>query len=113
MSIDVTQKARRQRFPDISEDDPFYEFFRRFIPNPGPREFQSQSLGSGFIVSKDGYILTNDHVVDGSDRVTVRLLDRREFQAELVGSDPPSDVALLKVKQLRFDVDALRSPGAS
>jgi serine protease Do len=58
--------------------------------------FQEGS-GSGFIVSKDGYILTNNHVVDGSDQVTVRLLDRREFKAEIVGTDPNTDLAVLKI----------------
>ena len=103
VSIDVTQKARRQRFPDISEDDPFYEFFRRFgqIPRNGPggqREFEQQSTGSGFILSADGYIVTNAHVVDDASEVTVRLSDKREFVAKVVGSDRRTDVALLKVE---------------
>jgi serine protease Do len=59
-------------------------------------EFQ-EAAGSGFIVSRDGYILTNDHVVDGSDQVTVRLLDRREFKAKVVGTDPNTDLAVLKI----------------
>jgi serine protease Do len=59
-------------------------------------DFQENS-GSGFIVSKDGYILTNDHVVDGSDKVTVRLLDRREFQAKVIGTDPNTDLAVVKI----------------
>ena len=104
VSIDVTQKARRQRFPDISEDDPFYEFFRRFgqIPRNGPgngqqREFETQSTGSGFIISSDGYIVTNAHVVDDASEVTVRLSDKREFVAKVIGSDTRTDVSLLKV----------------
>ena len=104
VSIDVTQKARRQRFPEISEDDPFYEFFRRFgqIPRNGPgggqqREFEQQSTGSGFILSPDGYIVTNAHVVDESNEVTVRLSDKREFIAKVVGTDKRTDVALLKI----------------
>jgi serine protease Do len=103
VSIDVTQKARRQRFPDISEDDPFYEFFRRFgqIPRNGPggqqREFETQSTGSGFIFSADGYIVTNAHVVDESTEVTVRLSDKREFIAKVIGTDKRTDVALLKI----------------
>ena len=103
VSVDVTQKARRQRFPDISEDDPFYEFFRRFgqIPRSGPggqqREFETQSTGSGFIFSADGYIVTNAHVVDESSEVTVRLSDKREFIAKVVGTDKRTDVALLKI----------------
>ena len=104
VSIDVTQKARRQRFPELSEDDPFYEFFRRFgqIPRGGPggqqREFETQSTGSGFIFSADGYIVTNAHVVDESNEVTVRLSDKREFIAKVIGTDKRTDVALLKIE---------------
>src|SRR5690349_4386481 len=103
VSVDVTQKARRQRFPDISEDDPFYEFFRRFGQIPrgggggGQREFETQSTGSGFIVSGDGYIVTNAHVVDDASEVTVRLSDKREFVAKVIGSDTRTDVSLLKI----------------
>ena len=88
------------------EDMP--EFFRRFFgpggPGPGgpqaPDEDggpQSQSIGTGFLISEDGYLLTNHHVVDGADEVTVKLSDRREFKAKVVGSDPQSDVAVLKI----------------
>jgi serine protease Do len=88
--------------PDIPEDSPFYEFFRRFFGEGGGggeiEEFDSQSLGSGFIVSSDGYIVTNHHVVKEAEEVVVRLNDRRELSAEVVGSDERSDVALLKVK---------------
>jgi len=79
------------------------EIFRHFFqfPDqgglPGPRQRPPQSLGSGFIISKDGYILTNHHVVKGADQVLVRLNDRRELEAEVVGSDERSDVALLKI----------------
>ena len=101
VSIDVTQTVRRnQRLPDISEDDPFYEFFKRFgpIPRRAPeRDFEAQSTGSGFIVSSDGYIATNAHVIDDASEVTVRLSDRREFKAKVIGADKRSDVALLKV----------------
>ena len=64
----------------------FEQFFPRHAAGQPPR-FQ-ESAGSGFIVSRDGYILTNDHVVDGADQVTVRLLDRREFKAKVVGAEP-------------------------
>jgi serine protease Do len=104
VSVDVTQKAHRQRFPDISEDDPFYEFFRRFgqVPRNGQgggdqREFETQSTGSGFIISADGYIVTNAHVVDDASEVTVRLSDKREFVAKVIGSDKRTDVSLLKI----------------
>jgi serine protease Do len=81
--------------PDVPQLPPgFEQFFPRFRM-PGP-EFQ-ENAGSGFIVSRDGYILTNDHVVDGSDQVTVRLLDRREFKAKVVGTDPATDLAVLKI----------------
>lgn len=93
------------------DQDQIPEFFRRFFgpdlpfpggpgapggprPDDGPR---GVSLGSGFIISPDGYVLTNHHVVDGADQVTVRLSDRREFKAKVVGSDEQSDVALLKI----------------
>ena len=101
VSVDVTQKVKRQRFPDISEDDPFYEFFRRFgqIPRRAPeREFEAQATGSGFILSGDGYVVTNAHVVDDASEVTVRLSDKREFTAKVIGSDKRTDVALLKIE---------------
>ena len=102
VSIDVTQKSHRQAGPDISEDDPFYEFFRRFgqIPRgaPGrPRDFEQQSTGSGFILAADGYVLTNAHVVDDASEVTVKLTDKREFKAKVIGTDKRTDVALLKI----------------
>jgi serine protease Do len=81
------------------------EFFRRFFgdefPMPGPQQGprpRGISQGTGFLISDDGYVLTNHHVVDGAESVTVRLADRREFQAKVVGSDEQSDVALLKVE---------------
>lgn len=103
VSIDVTQKARRQRgMPELSEDDPFYEFFRRFgqvPPRRGPdREPEAQSVGSGFIIGSAGEIITNAHVVDGADEVTVRLSDKREFKAKVMGADKRTDVALLKIE---------------
>ena len=103
VSIDVTQKAKRGRgLPELSEDDPFYEFFRRFgqVP-PGPRgqqrEPEAQSVGSGFIIGADGYVITNAHVVDGADEVTVTLSDKREFKARVIGVDKRTDIALLKI----------------
>ena len=102
VSIDVTQKSRRPAMPELSEDDPFYEFFRRFgqIPRntPRPRDFEQQSTGSGFILSADGYILTNAHVVDEASEVSVKLTDKREFKAKVIGTDKRTDVALLKIE---------------
>ena len=85
-----------QGLPNILEDDPFYEFFKRFAPQI-PREQETQSLGSGFIISSDGYIMTNAHVVDHADKITVRLTDKREFRAKVIGADRRTDVALLKI----------------
>jgi serine protease Do len=101
VNISTTQSVRSPlvpQIPQLQEDDPFYEFFRRFIPNPGPREFQSQSLGSGFIITGDGYILTNAHVVEAADEITVKLNDKREFKAKVIGSDRRTDVALIKIE---------------
>ena len=75
---------------------PGFERFFPQLPQMQPPQFQ-EAAGSGFIVSRDGYILTNDHVVDNSDQVTVRLLDRREFKAKVVGTDPGTDLAVLKI----------------
>ena len=97
----VTRSSQAMPFP-FDENDPAFEFFKRFIPrHPGgstPREFENKSLGSGFIISGDGYILTNAHVVDGADEVTVRLTDKREFKAKTIGADKRSDVALIKIE---------------
>jgi serine protease Do len=86
-------------FPNVPEDDPFYEFFRRFAPpgGQGQQEYKSQSLGSGFIISADGYILTNAHVVNDAEEVIVKLTDKREFKAKIIGVDRRSDVSLLKI----------------
>ena len=102
VNISTTQKLSQQGFPGfqgVPEDDPFFDFFRRFIP-PGPqqpREYRTQSLGSGFIISGDGYVLTNSHVVANADEVTVKLTDKREFKAKVVGADKRTDIALLKI----------------
>lgn len=96
----VNQEAMFPQIPNLPEGDPFFEFFRRFRPPHGgmPREFESKSMGSGFIISADGYILTNAHVVDGADEVTVRLTDKREFKAKVIGTDRRTDVALIKIE---------------
>ncbi len=95
----VSQEEMFPQIPDLPENDPFFDFFRRFRPPHGgmPREFEAKSQGSGFIISADGYILTNAHVVDGADEVTVRLTDKRDFKAKVIGTDRRTDVALIKI----------------
>ena len=99
--------------PGISPDDPFFEFFRRFMPEMpegAPPPGQGTGVGSGFIISKDGYILTNAHVVSGADEVTVRLADaKREFKAKVIGADERTDVALIKVDAKDLPVATLGS----
>jgi serine protease Do len=102
VNISVVQDMKKTgaAMPELGlrPDDPMYEFFRRFqIPQPqGP--MPAQGIGSGFIVSGDGLILTNAHVVQNAAEVIVKLTDRREFKAKVVGVDPQTDVAVLKVE---------------
>jgi serine protease Do len=102
-------------FP-FDEDDPAYEFFKRFAPRgfPGipnmPREFQNKSLGSGFIISTDGYVLTNAHVIDGADEVVVKLADKREIKAKVIGADKRTDVALIKIEASNLPAVRLGDP---
>ena len=106
VNISTTQLQRDRRgsaqTPNMDENDPLFDFFRRFIPrqpgpNQEPREFESRSLGSGFIISTDGYVLTNAHVVDNANEITVRLTDKREFKAKVIGADRRTDIALIKI----------------
>ncbi|ODA66822.1 putative periplasmic serine endoprotease DegP-like precursor [Methyloligella halotolerans] len=86
--------------PDIPKDSPFYEFFKRFgqIPKGMPHQpHPVQAQGSGFFISPDGYLVTNNHVVEDADEITVTMEDGATYDAELVGNDPRTDVALLKV----------------
>lgn len=104
----TTPKASAQaQMPTPDQQEEIPEIFRRFF-GPIPRGQQPggerQSAGSGFIVSPDGYILTNNHVVDGADQVTVRLSDRRELDAKVIGSDEQTDIALLKIEASNLPV---------
>ena len=100
VAIGVSQTVESSPAPQDAD-----EFFRRFfggeprIPNGRPqRKFRRQGLGSGVIVDPDGYILTNNHVVEGADEITVRLADGREFKADVVGTDPPTEIAVIRIK---------------
>ena len=107
VNISTEQKTRvSQRLPkgfsmpDLPEDSPFNELFKHIF-GEGMEEFterESQSLGSGFVISSDGYILTNYHVVSDADEIQVRFSDRRTYEAEVIGSDKASDVALIKIE---------------
>jgi serine protease Do len=88
-------------------DEPFGDFFRWFFEDIPDRELKQQSLGSGFIIDKDGYIITNNHVVEGADEIKVKLADGREFKAKVVGRDPKTDIALIKITTFFKDLPVL------
>ena len=100
VNISITQIRNGINF---SDNERIQEFFRQFgFPAPlgipeTPQEYKTQSLGSGFIISSDGYLLTNAHVVNEADEILVRLVDKREFKAKLIGADARTDIALLKI----------------
>jgi serine protease Do len=110
VNISTTQKAAPNEQPqlpegmEIPEGTPLDEFFKHYFGEGGPgapgngEPSESKSLGSGFVISPDGYIITNHHVVKDADEIVVRLQDRRELVAKVVGSDKRSDIALLKVE---------------
>ena len=121
VNVGVVEKAHRNvrgQSSDEDGDDPFQEFFKRFgIPAPdgggGRRQYdtpQRQGEGSGFIVSSDGYILTNAHVVADADEVTVRMTDRREYPAKVIGVDRRSDVAVIKIEGKNLPVVKIGDP---
>jgi serine protease Do len=118
VNIEVVEKSQQSPggVPGLSPNDPFYDFFRRFgIPGPdqsphGGQQAPMRGAGSGFIVSADGYILTNTHVVENADEVTVRLTDRREYQAKVIGADERSDVAVIKINAANLPTVRLGDP---
>jgi serine protease Do len=120
VNISTSQKIKEQRFRfpqgrDIpGVPDELGELFRRFFGDRGDeeRDFDAQSLGSGFIISSDGYLLTNHHVIKDADEVLVRLNDRREMAAKVVGSDPRSDIALLKIDADNLPVVQMGNPSS-
>ena len=109
--------------PQLDENDPMYEFFKRFFPPgdnqqrrpPGrqgpPGGAQPRGVGSGFIISPDGFVLSNHHVVAGADKVIVTMADRKEFYADIIGSDQRTDVALLKIEGKKLPFLKLGNPG--
>ncbi len=120
VNIRTTERQKQMQQGGGADDEEMQEFFRRFFGQPGPRQQQPQpsprnrrqappqqqqdeqqvprGVGSGFIISADGYVLTNAHVVEGADEVFVTLTDKREFKAKIIGSDRRTDVALVKIE---------------
>ena len=115
VNISTTQAPRRAanlpQLPNL-EDEEMLEFFRRFIPRqPGPgARPESRSLGSGFLISTDGYILTNAHVIDAADEINVKLTDKREYKAKVIGADKRTDVALIKIDAANLPAVRLGDP---
>jgi serine protease Do len=112
VNISTVGKAKQMALdPDeIDPDSPFGDFLRRFGPQLQPRSVPSRGVGSGFIVSPDGYIVTNAHVVDDASEVTVKLTDRREFTAKVIGQDKRTDIALIKIDAHNLPALDLSSP---
>jgi len=91
------------------DSDPFRDyfgddFFRRFFGDQPQKEYKQRGLGSGFIIDKDGYILTNNHVVEDADEIKVKVHNEKEYDAEIIGRDPKTDIALIKIKDLKEDL---------
>ena len=95
VNISTTKVVRRESVP--FSEDPFFDFFRPFHDFGLPKKWKEQSLGSGVIVSSDGYIITNNHVVEKSEDIRVTLFDKRSFRGKVVGSDPKTDIAVVKI----------------
>jgi serine protease Do len=93
----IAPQKKLHRAPNPFGPDPFDEFFNKFFENSPQHAYKQRSLGSGFIISSEGYILTNNHVVAGADEIKVKLSDKREFKAEIKGADEKLDLALLKI----------------
>ena len=107
VNISTITKAKEPKripgFENIPKNSPFYDFYRRYFDNQTP-EHNARSLGSGFIISDDGLVITNNHVIKEADKIIVRLSDRSEHEAKLVGSDERSDIALLKIDAMDLPI---------
>ncbi len=100
-----TEKVMRQEMSGFDQDMPFDDFWNRFFGQPGPRqprEYRAQALGTGFFISADGYILTNNHIVESTASVKAITVQGDDYTAKVVGTDPRSDLALLKVEGKNF-----------
>ena len=99
-----TVKVIKQKVPNLQyrdpfeQNDPFNEFFERFFRGQIPKEYRQRNLGSGFIIDKEGFILTNNHVVERTDEIKVLLDNEKEFDAKIIGRDPKTDLALIQIE---------------
>ncbi len=93
-----TPKQRPQRPPSQYGGDPYEQFLEKFFGGPGGRAMPRRSLGSGFIIDKEGYILTNNHVVAQADEIRVKLQNGKEYKAKVIGTDPETDIGLIKIE---------------
>jgi serine protease Do len=96
-TVKIIKGGRLFRFP-FGEDDPFHDWFERFFKDQIPKEHRQRSLGSGFIIDKEGFILTNNHVVEKTDEIKVKLANGKEYDAKIIGRDPKTDLALIRIK---------------
>jgi serine protease Do len=101
VSIIKTEQTNQQFMSPFGENDPFNDFFKRFYGNQLPKTYKMRGLGTGFIIDKDGYILTNNHVVEGADEIKVTLWDKSTFTAKVVGRDSKTDLALIKINDAK------------
>jgi serine protease Do len=108
-----TEQTVKATVPDQFQQFFGDEFFRQFFGAPEQREYKQQALGSGFLVSEDGYILTNNHVVENADTIKVTLPDKQEFDAKVIGTDPKSDVAVIKIDGNHLPVATLGDSSAT
>jgi len=116
VNISVTQEAKAEaapQMPQLDPDDPFYDFFKRFGQGMPRQPMPMHGQGSGFIINADGIILTNAHVVDGAQEVDVKLTDKREFQAKVLGVDKYTDVAVIKIDAHDLPTVKLGNPASA
>jgi serine protease Do len=111
VNISSTQTVKEGGGPGAgAEDDPLNDFFRRFMQPRNPQEYKVHGLGSGFIISADGYVLTNAHVVTDAEDITVKLTNKREYKAKVIGADKSTDVALVKIDAKDLPVVPIGDP---
>ena len=113
ITTSTTVATNAQPGPIVPEGSPFEDFFRDFMDRNGPNgqtPRRSQALGSGFVISEDGFIVTNNHVIQGADEIQIEFFEGFELEAEIIGTDPNTDLALLKVESDEI-VEAVKANG--